>query len=88
MEPNLERDLADPKIVIMQKSARLFEAGACDILDKIYSGDLLEFLAEMIPANVGRFRYLGERKFFGRMFLNEPSRFPDLYRFGPMAIAR
>ncbi len=42
----------------------------------------------MIPANVGRFRYLGERKFFGRMFLDELSRFPDLYRFGPMAIAR
>ena len=34
------------------------------------------------------FATLRERKFFSRMFLDELSRFPDLYRFGPMAIAR
>jgi hypothetical protein len=57
-------------------------------MNKVYTGDLLESFAQMIPANVGRFRYLAERKFFRRMFLDELSRFPDLYRFGPMAIAR
>jgi hypothetical protein len=85
LEPNLERDLADPKIGIMQKFARLFEADACDVFDKIYAGDLLELLAEMIPANVGRFRNLTKRKLFSRMFLDELARFPDLYGFGSIA---
>lgn len=85
LEPNLERNLADPKIDIMQKSARLFEAGACDVFDKIYAGDLLELLAEMIPANVRRFRYLTKRKLFSRMLFDELSRLPDLYGFGSMA---
>jgi hypothetical protein len=88
LKPNLERDLADSKIAICQKFARLFEASACDVFDKIYPNDLLEPFAKMIPANAGRFRYLAERKFFGRMSLDELSRFPDLYRFGSIAIAR
>jgi hypothetical protein len=85
LEPNLERDLADPKIEIMQEAARLFEAGACDVFDKIYAGDLLKLLAEMIPANVGRFRNLTKRKLFSRMLLDELSRLPDLHGFGSMA---
>jgi hypothetical protein len=85
LEPNLERDLADSKIELMQKAARLFEAGACDVFDKIYARDLLELLAEMIPANVGRFRYLTKRKLFSRMFFNKFSRLPDLHRLGSMA---
>jgi DNA-binding XRE family transcriptional regulator len=88
LEPNCECDLADPKVAICQKFARLFEAGTRDVFDKIYPSDLLEPLAKMIPANAGRFRYLAERKFFGRMSLDELSRFPDLYRFGSIAIAR
>jgi hypothetical protein len=85
LEPNRERNLADPKINILQEPARFFKASTRNILDKICAGDLLELLAEMIPANVGRFRYLAERKFFGRIFLDELSRLPDLHRFGSMA---
>jgi hypothetical protein len=88
LKPDLERDLADSKIAICQKFARLVEPGTRNVIDKFYAGNLLELLAEMIPANVGRFRYLAERKFFGRMSLDELSRFPDLYRFGSMAVAR
>ncbi len=82
-----ERNFTNAQIRIPQEIASFFESGSCDVFHKICASDLLEFFAEMIPANVGCFRYLGERKFFGRMFLNELSRFPDLYRFGAMAIA-
>jgi hypothetical protein len=88
LEPNCKRDFTDSSIGIHQKVTRFFESGACDVIDKICAGDLLESFAQMIPANVGRFRYLAERKFFNAMVLDELSRFPDLYRFGPMAIAR
>jgi hypothetical protein len=40
LEANLERDLADPKIDIMQKSARFFEASTRNALDKICVADL------------------------------------------------
>ena len=47
LEPDCECDFADAKIDIAQKLARLFEASACDVFDKIYAGDLLELFAEM-----------------------------------------
>jgi hypothetical protein len=85
LEPGLERDLADPKIDILQKLARLFEACMSNIIDKIYAGDLLELLAEMILADVDCFPHLAERKLFDAMFLDELSRFPDLGWLGSMA---
>ncbi len=40
LEPNLEPDLADPKIDILQESARFFEASTRNALDKICVADL------------------------------------------------
>jgi hypothetical protein len=87
LEPNCECDLANSKIDIVQKPARLFEASARNVLDKICAGDLLELLAEMIPANVRRFRYSREGKFFGEIFIDEVARLPNLHRFGSMLVA-
>jgi hypothetical protein len=88
LEPNRKRNLADAKIAIVQKPARVLEARARNVIHKIYACDLLKLLAEMIGTNVDRFCYLSERKFFGRMFLDELSRLPDFDRLGSMAVAR
>jgi hypothetical protein len=85
LEPGGEGDFTDSPIGILKKVTRFFESGACNIIDKIYAGDLLEFFAQMIGANVDSFRHLAKRKFFGRMLLNQLARFPDLDRLGSMA---
>lgn len=88
LKSDLERDLADSKIAVCQKVARLVEPGTRNVVDKIYAGHLLELLAEMIPANAGRFRYLAERKFFGRMSLDELSSLPDFHRLSSTLVVQ
>lgn len=85
MEPNRKRNLADAKIAIVQKPARVLEARARNVIHKICACDLLELLAEMILVNVDCFRYLAERKSFDAMFLDKLPRFPYLRRFRSMA---
>ena len=48
LESDGEGDFTDAKIGVPQKIARFFEPSARDIVDKIYAGDLLEILAQMI----------------------------------------
>jgi hypothetical protein len=86
LEPHGKCDFADPKIDIVQKPARLFEARAGDVTDKIYAGHLLELFAQMIRTDAHRFRYFCKRKFIARMYVDEISRFPDLNRFGPTVL--
>src|SRR6184192_2382481 len=86
LKPDGERDLADTQIRIQQEITGFFESDACDVIDKIYAGDLLELFAQMIRADIDRFRYLRQRKLFGRMLLDETSRLPDLHRFGSSRI--
>ncbi len=63
-------------------------AYACDVIDKIYTGHLLELFAQMVRADVDRFRHFGQRNFFIRMFVNEIPRFPYLHRFSSRAATR
>ena len=60
LKPDRECDFADAKIDIMQKGARFFEPCAGDVIDKIYTGHLLELFAQMIRADVDRVRHLTE----------------------------
>ena len=79
-----ERDVTDSQITIVQESARFLESRACDVIDKVRPGYLLEFFAEIIRVNVCRFRHPRERKFFTRMFLDKLPRFPNFHGFGSM----
>ena len=45
LKSNCERDLTDPKIDVMQKSVRFFEASTRNALDKICVADLLGALS-------------------------------------------
>jgi len=80
-----ERDVTDPQIAVVQESARFFESRACDVIDKVRSGYLLEFFAEIIRVNIDYSRHPVEGKFFTRMFLDKPARFPNFHRFRPDA---
>jgi hypothetical protein len=60
LKADRECDFTGPTIGIAQKLARLFEAGACDIIHKIYAGYLLKLFAQMIGVNVDGFRHLAE----------------------------
>jgi hypothetical protein len=85
LESDSECDFTDARIRIPQQIARFLKSDVGDVINKIYARDLLELLAEMISADIDRFRHLAERKFFDAMFLDELSRFPDLGRLGWMA---
>ena len=86
LKPDRKCDFADPAINIFQKIACFFEADARYILDKVYSGYVFEFLAQIISADVDWPRYSGQRELFARMFLDEFSRFPNLSRLCPIAV--
>jgi hypothetical protein len=88
LKSDLERDLADPKIAICQKFARLVEPGVRNVIDKIYAGHVLELFAQMGPTDVDRFRQLGQRNFFGGMLIDELPCLPDIHRFSSRAVAR
>ena len=59
-----ERDFADAQITVSQEITRSVETSACDVFDKLYTGYLLEFFAEIIRVNIDRFRHPREGKFF------------------------
>ncbi len=80
LEPHGKRDFADSQIRIQQKIARFFESGACDVIDKVYTGHSFELLAQMIGADIDGLRDFRKRKLVVRMFVDEVSRFPDFYR--------
>jgi hypothetical protein len=82
-----ERNLTDPKIAVTQKSARLFESGTCDVLDKAQAGHVLESFAKIIRVFIESFRHSPKRKFSARMFLDKLARFPDLSGFSPVSEA-
>ena len=86
LKPDRKCDFADPAVDIFQKIACFFEADARDVLDKVYPGYILEFLAQIISADVDCLRYSGQREFFARMFLDEFSRFPNLNPLCPIAV--
>jgi hypothetical protein len=59
-----ERDFADAQITVSQEITRSVETSACDVFDKLHTGYLLEFFAEIIRVNIDRFRHPREGKFF------------------------
>jgi hypothetical protein len=85
LEPNLERDLANPKIRISQEITRVFEPNARDILDKIYASYLLKLFAQMVCVDVDGLRHLGQADVLLRVLVNEVAGFPDLDGLGSMA---
>jgi hypothetical protein len=52
LKPDRKCDFADPAVDVSQKVACVFEANARDVIDKVYPGYILEFLAQIIPAEV------------------------------------
>lgn len=51
LKSDRERDLTDAQLRIAQKVTGFFESGSCDVIDKVYAGDLLESFAQMICAD-------------------------------------
>ena len=64
LKPCRERDFADAQFRISQEVTGSFEPSARDIIDKIYTSDLLEVFAQIIRIHVDRFRDFGQRKLF------------------------
>src|SRR6266540_7370169 len=81
LESGSEGDFTDSSIGIQEKITRFFESVPCNIIHKICAGDLLKLLAQMICADVDRFRHFPQRKFVAGMLLDETSRLPDLHWF-------
>ena len=52
LKPDCECDFAYPAVGVFQKIACFFKADARNVLDKVYPGYLLEFLAQIIAADV------------------------------------
>ena len=86
LKADCERDLANPKLSILQEISRFIDADAGDVIDKVRTGHLLEFLAQVIGAHVDRLRDLRQRKCFIRMLADELSRFPDFHRLGAASL--
>src|SRR5262245_27319974 len=80
-----ERDVTNAQTAVMEKVARFFKSGACDVIDKVHPSYLLESFAEIVRVNVDRFRHRPEGKFFTRMFLDKLARFPNLHRFSSVS---
>jgi hypothetical protein len=87
LKPDRESDLTNAQTRILQKIARFVESGARHVIDKIYAGDLLELFAQMIAADVHRFRYFLQGKRFIRILVDELPCFPDFHRLSPIAVS-
>src|SRR5262249_21724691 len=57
-------DFADAHIRVSQQITRSGEPSACDVLDKIDTGHLLEVLAQIIRVHIGRLRDSFQGKLF------------------------
>jgi hypothetical protein len=75
-------DFTHSKIDIFQEFLSSLETNPRDVIDELYSGYLFEFFAEMRRIDANCFRDFVERQFFGRVFLNEFSRLPNIARLG------
>ena len=64
LKPDCECYFADPAVGVFQKIACFFEAEARDVIDKVYAGYILEFLAQIIAADVNCSCDSLERKLF------------------------
>ncbi len=76
---------ADGKIDIAQKIAGFVETEAGNVVDKLYSGDILEFFAQIARVDVDCSCYLAQRKFIHQMLANESARLPNFCRLGLLA---
>ena len=88
LKANRKRDFADAQIRIAQEIAGLLDAAATDVGDKIFAGDLLELLAQVVRAHLHRLRDSLEREPLIRLRVNEVARFPDFYRFSTISVQR
>jgi hypothetical protein len=88
LKSDRECNFADPKIAIFQKFARLIESGARDVIDKLGSGDLFEFFAQVGGVDSYGTGHSSERKVLVSVFFNESPRFPDIPRLRPVSIVR
>jgi len=81
-------DFAYSKIDTFQKLARFLEPQARDIIDELYARHLFELLAQVSRIDPNRFCHIAQRKLFGRMFLDELARLPDIARLRPVFVRR
>lgn len=88
LKPDRECDFADPKIDIFQEFARLFESRARDVVDKLDTGDLFEFFAQVGGVDPYSTRHSSQRKVLVSVFFDESPRFPDIARLSPVSVAR
>ena len=88
LKADRECNFADPKIDIFQKFARLFESGARDVVDKLDTGDLFEFFAQVSRVDSDGTGHSSQRKLFVRVFFNESPCFPDIARLRPVSVGR
>ena len=82
LKADRKRNFTHAKIDIFQKLLSALETNPRDVIDELYSGYLFELFAEMRRIDANCFRDFVERQFFGRVFLNEFSRIPNITRLG------
>jgi hypothetical protein len=83
LEADGERDFTDAQMSILQEIARLADAYAGDVIDKVYPGHFFELFAEVIGTDVDELRDFRQRKFFVRLLVNEFPRFVDFRWLSP-----
>jgi len=53
LKANRKGDFADPETDIFQKLFRSLETSPCDVIDKLYAGDLFELFAQVSRIDPG-----------------------------------
>lgn len=75
-----KRDLADSMVRIAQQTGCPLHPRPDDTLHKIFARDLLEFLAEIIWADIDRLRDFRQGELLVRVCAHKVARFPDFNR--------
>ena len=85
LEADFKRDLTDSSVRVLQKQAGLRESQARDVIDELHAGHFLEFLAQVVRADLDEARHRREREFLLRVLLDVTARFPNLRGLGPIS---
>src|SRR5436190_24190487 len=79
LKSGCEGSFANSRVGIEQKRLRFLHSNSREVVDEIYPGRLLEHLAKVMPANIGRVSYPPERQRFRLMLLNKLPRSRDVH---------